>query len=324
MAEQTDTTVDQNTETPEQKLARENLDLKAALNAANARAETAERGQTDAQRGQLSEAQRRIQAELNGCKTQIESLDAEADSLESDIARLSDEPGHGKEIAALQRKLADNAADRRDQKNREVYFNNQFERAKTEAAAPKGKLLANGQPLTAFDPTAQAWLEKHPRSFTDRAYFDRVIAAAGAAINLRGLVQNSQEFFAYVEDEAEGRKPAAAQVTRETTADSPYSQTDDDAAVETTTRRASAEDLYAVKDPQKPAAGKGAMAAIAAPSRTAPGNTSVGGRRVPALNAEEREVADNLYPDLPAIDRYKRYADGKEYMKTRPSRHFQN
>jgi hypothetical protein len=318
LAEDTTQTTTENTETDAQKLARENAELRAALNAATSRADTAERGQSEAQRGQLTEAQRRIQAELNGCKGQIEALDGEADTLESQIAALSDEPGHGKEVAALNRKLADNAAERRDLKNREVYFNNQFERAKTEAAAPVGKILANGQPLSNFDPAAQAWLEAHPQAFTDRAYFNRVIAAAQSAVNLEGFAQNSPEFFEYIEGKADsnGRQPL-----RQTARVAAAGEEEESPLSDVTPQ---ADDLYTVKKPQAPAAGRGAMSTVAAPSRSIPGNTNAGGRRVPALSAEEKSVADDLYGELVPIERYKKYAEGKAYMANRPSTNFKN
>lgn len=315
MAE-TEAAVTEQAETEAQKLTRENAELKAALNAANSRADTAERGQGEAQRGAMTETQRRIAAELSSCKTQIESLDAEADSIEAQIATLSDEPGHGKEIAALNRKLAENVSERREQKNRETYFTGQATKAQKDAEAPPVRLLANGNPITAFDATAQAWIEKHPACFTDKAYFNRVIAAAQAAINLEGLAQNSPEFFAYVEEKAEQRAAATQRQARteaaEEETDSPYSQP----------TPAQGDDLYRVSKPQTPAAGRGSMAAVASPSRTQPGETSVGGRRVPALSADEKSVADDLYGDLAPLDRYKKYAEGKAYMASRPARHF--
>lgn len=311
MAEETAQTTTENTETDAQKLTRENAELRAALNAANSRADTAERDKGEAQRGAMTETQRRIQSELASCKTLIESLDADADTIESQIAALSDEPGHGKEIAALNRKLAENVSERREQKNREVYFTNQATRAQKDAEAPPARLMANGQPLTAFDATAQAWIEKHPACFTDKAYFNRVIAAAQAAINLEGIAQNSPEFFAYVEEKAEQRAPTSRATARaeETPDDNPYSQP-----------TKTAEDLYTVKQPQTRAAGAGSMAA--APTRTQPGDTTGGGRRVPALTADEKSVADDLYGDLAPLERYKKYADGKAYMAQRPARHF--
>lgn len=315
MADEVDAPNTEVIETDSQRLTRENAELKAALASSNTALEAVSREKTDAQRGQMTESQRRIQAELSGCKGQIESLSTEADGIEAEIARLSDEPGHGAEISKLTRRMAQVEAESRELQGRERYLTNQFERAKTEAAAPTGKVMANGQPLTAFDPAAQAWLEAHPRSFTDRAYFNRIVAAAQAATNLEGLTQNSPEFFAYVEEKAEGRAAAPRRRTE---------QIEEDDSPLSDTAPATGDDLYAVKKPQAPAAGRGSMASVAAPSRTVPGNTQAGGRRVPALTAEQKSVADDLYGELAPIDRYKKYAANIAYMAERPRSHFNN
>lgn len=261
------------------------------------------------QRG-LSEAEKRLLAEEAANSTSISSLNSEADTIEADIARLADEPGHGAEIAKLNRRLATVCGQLQTAENRKSYLEGQRERAKA-APAETGPKLASGASLSNFAPAVQKWFESHPRVFTDKGYLDKVVAADMAARNLEGFTANTPEYFEYIEQRVDGTSAAApARVAP--------MQDNQDEGEELTTE---------VRNPQHRAAGPGSMraavAAVAAPSRQAASPSGNGPRRQAMLTAQEREVADSLYSDVanPA-DRYARYAKGKEYMKNRDSRGF--
>lgn len=258
------------------------------------------------QRG-MSETEKRILAEETACSSAIESMGREADAIEAEIARLADEPGHGAEIAKLNRKMAGIEADLRTEKQRQTWLSGQREAAKAKSAetvSDTGQKLANGAALSQFAPEVQSWFKKHPQCFTDTAYLNKAIAAAGYARDVEGLAENTDDYFAFVDDRLNGKAQASSQPN-------PVAQDDEGEELVPTVQR-----------PQARAAGPGSMAAvIAPPSRSAPTGTGTpGNRRQPLLSPDEREAADGLFGHIPQKDRYLHYAERKEMMKKlRPS-----
>jgi hypothetical protein len=285
----------------------------------------------------MSEIERRLRAEAVSNDTAMAALDSMADQLVARIGELSDEPGHGKEIAQLQRELAENAADRRDAKNRKTFLESQIDRAKTEGEArakapakPEGRVLANGAPLSGFAPATQEWFKAHPESFSDKGFMRRAVAAAIYATDIKGLAENTREYFEEVEnqlglrqsDDDDHGEDLGTELPARATADSPYSQP-------ASTRQASTKRPAVVGDeltgdverPQPRAAGPGAMSLPV--TRNVPqGNRARG--RLPDLSAEEREVAEDLRPDLPPAEAYLHYAQNRQIMQTKYPGKFAN
>lgn len=283
----------------------EQMRRELAATRAEKSAESTARSQ--AEQRALSADERRIMAEEAACKSTIDSFNTEADNIEAEIARLADEPGHGAEIAKLNRRLSSIAAETQTEKQRQTWLAQQRERAKSEASvsADEGPKLASGESISKFAPAVQQWFTAHPRAFTDKGYLQRAVSAAAYARDVHGLTENTPEYFDFVEREADGRaqpSPAARQESED-----------------------EGEELDAtVRKPQSRAAGPGsmrsAMAAVAPPSRNAATQSGGSGpRRAPMLTADEREVADKIYADKFAnpADRYVHYADMKKYQAER-------
>lgn len=289
-------------------------------------------GRQQAEQRSMSSAERALRAELATADTTLTSMETESSAIEDQIASLSDEPGHGREIAQLTRKLTVLSARTETETARKSWLTGEIDKAKiatTERAAPvmSSDVLANGRKLSDFDQPTQDWFRAHPRVMTDVAYLDKVIGAATYAINNKGLKANTTEYFKFIEGDV-GAAPVAERQTPDAdeldegedlvpevpNADSPYSRP---------TQRVSKDgDLdYRVEKPQVRAAGPGAIAAATPPSRSVP--SGAGGRqnpRQPLLTSEEREVADGLFGHVknPA-DRYIKYADSKKFMADRKS-----
>lgn len=282
---------------------------KRALQSETSSRQSAESARAQAEQRGMSEAEKRLVAEENASKSAIESMDREADGIEADIGRLADEPGHGAEIAKLNRKLAQIEAKRQSEDQRQAWLADQRQKAKAQTEAPSdtGRKLRNGAPLSQFSPKDQAWFEAHPKCFTDEGYLKRVIAAAVYARDVEQLSPSGQDYYDYIEQVVDGASAQAAPAPA-------IAHTED----------LGEELVPAVERPQSRAAGPGsmtrAMAAVAPPSRaaaTAAG--SPGNRRLPLLTADQKEAADGLFAHIPVADRYIHYADRKAMMeKLRP------
>ena len=268
-------------------------------------------GRQAAEQRVMSEQERRLRSELASTETTLVAMENEAVSLSNQIGTLSDEPGHGKEIAELTRKLARVEARIETEGNRKSFYSQQIERA-SEAAkvapAPQGEVLASGVALNTLSPSVQKWFRDRPQSFTDKAYLNRVIAAANYATEVEGIPVETPEYFEFVESKmGERRAPVQAREEDEgedlgtATPASPYSKT---------TKEVS----YTPETPQPRAAGPGALP----PSRSVPTSSDTKPGRAPLLTPDEREVADALYGHYkkPA-DRYQKYAENREIMKGR-------
>lgn len=290
-----------------------------------------------AEQAGMSEVERRLAAEIGACDTQMTTLDSEGEALESQIAALADEPGHGKEIASLTRKLSQNTTARAQQEQRKQWLEGQAQVAKNNreqaGKQPTGRLLADGRSLDMFDPSTRSWFEKHPQSFTDKDFLERASAAAMYASSVKKLAPRSQEYYDFVEQEL-GLKQAPVEeddefeqgedlggivARRRAEADQgPYSQPRDTRQSQPANRQKPAGgDLdYDVQSPQSRAAGPGAIATPVSRQIRQPGERRQS-RRTPDLSAEEREVADNLYAELAPAERYTRYAENRAYMAAR-------
>ena len=270
-------------------------------------------GRQTAEQRSMSEQERRLRSELASTETTLIAMESEATTLANQIGTLSDEPGHGKEIAELTRKLARVEARIETEGNRKSFYTNQIEQAaaasKQVAERPVGEILASGVALGTLSPSVQQWFRAHPKSFTDKAYLNRVIAAAQYATEVEGITVESPEYFEFVESKIGERKAAPTTIEHDdegedlgrATTESPYSKT---------TKEVS----YTPENPQPRAAGPGTIP----PSRSVPTGSDRRPGRAPLLTPEEREVADALYGHHknPA-DRYQKYAENRELMKSR-------
>ena len=299
-------------------------ELRRQLDAANAeketyraQASTETQRRREAEKANMGAQERALVSELESSESRLESLEGDLNSMEEQIARLADEPGQGKEVAKLNRRMAEAAAEQRDLKNRKTWLESQRERLKkpapTDNAPTEGaRLMPNGYPFDNFDPQTKAWLEKHPRAFTDAVYYDKCIAAAQSATRLEGIPDRSPEYFAFIETKLGERQVENTDEVDE----------EEDEGEEVQTPQT--EERYTPERPQPRAAGPGSGAAP--PSRQVPSGGGGGNRRMPALTAQEKEVALSLYSHVPGLsdaDKLKRYADNRKYMKERNPQHFQ-
>lgn len=324
-----------NTPNDREELARlkaEMADMQGRLSTAESVAAEERGRRVKAEESTMSEAERHLRTQLSASETLITNLDSEADGIEERIAQLSDEPGHGKEVAKMSRRLSEIAADKRAESDKKNWLAGNIEKVKgertTRAAAPRaGEALADGTLLSDIPPASAEWARRHPKMMNDPAYMRRVVAAAGYAENLKGLKVGTPEYYAEIEDQiGEGRQTndrddndgEDIDTSRQTEArrSSPYSQTQE---------QSRGGDLdYNVEKPQNRAAGTGSSAP---PSRRVPdgSNRSNGNTRQPMLSSEEREVADSLYSHISNdADRYVKYAENKAFMKQRNTGGFAN
>lgn len=274
-----------------------------------------------AERAQMSEEERRIAAEQDACNSLLDSLKGQADSIEGQIAQLADEPGHGSDIAKLNRQLARIESQLLSEEGRKDYLQSERDRAKSKAANPPpaptvGRKLANGVPTDNFSPATKAWLDAHPKAYTDASYCKRAIGYAGLAANVEDITPDTPEFFAFIEEKL-GERHAAPQNDENgdeeiPNADSPYSRPEPEPGDDTGEEIGDA----APSKPQARAAGPGSMSSVlASPSRSIPGAKPGKGGRVPALTPDQKAAADALYGSIrnPA-DRYAKYAANMKFM----------
>lgn len=295
-------------------------EAQANANTFRVQAREASEGRRKAEMQNMSAQERALVSDQEACDSRIDAMEGEAQSYEDQIAQLADEPGHGKEIAALNRKLASVSAKLETESNRKALLADQREKFKVQPkpeAESNGndRVLANGSKLSQYGTKTQAWLEAHPKAFTDARYLARAILAAQEATSLEDIEDQSADYFAFIEDKLGERAQVAA----------PADPDADDAGEDVggqTEHRTIQHDSYQPEKPQNRAAGPGSMAAVAPPTRNIPTGGNGNPRRAAALSSEEKEVADSLYSNLPAADRYVRYAEGKKYMKQRGTNHF--
>lgn len=291
----------------------------------------------DAEFAGMSAQEQAVVSQQEACDGEISSLQSEADALENQIAALADEPGNGKQIAELTRKLSRAETNLSRAEERKAWLATQREQVTTrnketrEAATredqqPAGRKMPNGFPFDTLPAASKSWLEKHPQAFTDKLYWGRVIRFAQEATQDLGLADESPDYFAHLDRrlaEVSGTRRASQQDDDQEDDQQDDGGEGDDLPEEVPQRRVA--ESYTPERPQERAAGPGSMAAR--PSRQVPtGGQGGGNRRVSArLTAQEREAADSLYGNIanPA-DRYQAYADGKKYMAERQPGHFRN
>lgn len=338
MAKRTDTTDTTNEEdgvlsaAEAAELRRRLAAAESTVSAKDSELTTERKRRRDAEFAGMSAQEQAIVSQQEACDTEIASLQSEADTLNDQIAALYDEPGHGKEIAELNRKLIraetnlSEASRRKDwlagQRDQVTSRNKETREAATrEDQQPSGRKMANGFPYDNFQPKTKAWVDAHPQAFTDKTYWDRVIRFAQEAGQDYGYADESKEYFDHIERRL---SEVSGTARRQDDDDDQQDENEEgeDLTEEVTPRRT---ESYAPERPQERAAGPGSMAAR--PTRQVPqSGGQVGNRRVSArLTAQEREAADSLYSGIanPA-DRYQAYADGKKFMAERQPGHFRN
>ena len=99
-------------------------ELRRQLDAANAeketyraQASTETQRRREAEKANMGAQERALVSELESSESRLESLEGDLNSMEEQIARLSDEPGQGKEVAKLNRRMAEAAAEHRESGN---------------------------------------------------------------------------------------------------------------------------------------------------------------------------------------------------------------
>lgn len=314
-----------NTPNDREELARlkaEMADMQGRLSTAESVAAEERGRRVKAEESTMSEAERHLRTQLSASETLITNLDSEADGLEERIAQLSDEPGHGKEIAKMSRRLSEIAADKRAESDKKNWLAGNIEKVKgertTRAAAPATRqTLADGTLLSDIPPASAEWARRHPKMMNDPAYMRRVVAAAGYAENLKGLKVGTPEYYAEIEDQI-GEGHQSQRDDREGDDLDTSRQTEQRRASPYSTTKEQGGDLdYNVEKSQQRAAGGGTSTP---PSRRVPdgSNRDSGNRRQPMLSSEEREVADSLYSHIPnEADRYVKYSDNKARVAER-------
>lgn len=264
----------------------------------------------------MSAQERAIVSDQEATDARLEALESEATALEDQIATLADEPGNGREIAKLTRQIAQITTKIDGETNKKTYLAGQREKvtatnktAREAAPAEGAKKLANGLVYDTLSSQTKAWADAHPEVFTDLRFAKKATLAAQEAIDVEGLKDNSPEYFAFIEDRL-GIKAAPDQ--------------DDDEEEGEDVLSEPARESYTPEKPQRAAAGPGAMAGAAPPTRQTPqGGNGGNNRRMPTLTSDEREVALSLYPHLKTdADKLVAYAKGKQFMKDRDNKHF--
>lgn len=254
---------------------------------ADRRAQTAEGGQRNAERRVVSEAEARLLAQEQATDNAIAAQENERTSLRQQKVALMTE-GKYEEVAELDDKLADIAAQMNEAKRVKTYLVGEREKLKTAVETAAAQPQENG-----LSREINAWIEAHPRFKTDPQYNNDAMAGHYDALR-KGIKADSPEYFAHVEVFTGDR-----QAPQQQAADGDGEQ---------------GELTYEAQTPQSRAAGPGSMSA-APPSRQAAASGSQRGNGKPDLKSDEREVADALYSHIanPA-DRYQKYADNREYM----------
>lgn len=276
----------------------------------------------EAELARMTSDERALVADQESSAGKIESMENELSTMEAEIARLADEPGHGAEIAKLNRAMSTTSAKLETETNRKTWLDGQREKFTKQAEArtkgaevdPTDEKLPNGAPMSAFSPKVQAFINSNPRLKTDAAYFKKAVAAATYAVDAEGIKDQSPEYFAYIEEKLGIRAAEQAE-------DDDEEQDDEGEEVETQEIRQAHEQGRPVTK-QAAAAGSGSIAPVIRQTPTGFGGSN---RRAPTLTAEEKEVALSLYAHIPGIsdaDKLKRYADGRRYMKERSNQHF--
>lgn len=310
-------------------LRRQLAEANTARAAAETEASTYRSKAREAELNAMSADERALVSQQEANESTLSALESEMAGYENEIAALADEPGHGKEIAALNRKLASAAAKVETENNRKTYLAGLREQAKGRTASTAAghkaedtaEKVADGTPLSAFGAPTQAWLKKRPAMFTDRRLFKTAKVAAIEAIEVEGLTDQSPEYFRFIEDKlGEHQQSEHAEDGEQEEGEEVEAQ--EEQQIEQ--RRPGAEERYEPENPQPRAAGRGSMSTAAAPSssrlRT---GTDTGNRRKPALTAQEREVADALYAsERNPAERYRKYATNREIMNGRDPAHF--
>lgn len=306
-------------------------ELKRQLAEANARASSAEGEAStyrskarDAELSAMSADERALVSQQEATDSNLTALESEMTGYENEIAALADEPGHGKEIAALNRKLASTAAKVETETNRKTYLAGLREQAKgrtasktaEHTASDTAEKVADGTPLNAFGAPTQAWLKARPAMFTDRRLFKTAKVAAIEAIEVEGLADQSPEYFRFIEAKiGEGQQAEQEEDQEE--------GEEVEAQEQQEQRRPGSEERYEPEKPQHRAAGPGAMSAAPPSSqRLAPSGDGKPTRK-PALSSQEREVADALYSsERNPAERYRKYAHNRDVMNGREPAHF--
>lgn len=268
----------------------------------------------DSELAKMTAQEREVASAQEACDSKLAALEGEADSIESQIATLSDEPGHGKDIAKLTRQLTTVTASITAETSRKDYLAAQRDKvtgankqARETAPAAEGRKLANGIAFDGLNAQTKVWLEAHPKAFTDIRYAKLATLAAQKAVEIEDLKDGSPEYFEFIESEL-GEGPSVDAIDPD--------DADGDEIV-TDTRES-----YVPERPQVRAAGPGAFAA--APTHQVPAGPGGGRQRAPSLSSAEREAALNIYSHLNISDADKivKYAAGKKYMAEKKNQHF--
>lgn len=167
-------------------------DLRAALNAANRRATQAEARATELDGRLRTETGSRFAAQEAQVDSSITSTERTLDSLQAQQASLYAE-GKLDEAARAGREMAEAAATLQGLRSQKTWLETQKQQVEQQ------QTNQNADPYANYPQEQRDWIDRHPEFRSDSVFRGKVLAAAQGATHLKGLRENSPEWFAEVE-----------------------------------------------------------------------------------------------------------------------------
>jgi hypothetical protein len=210
--------------------------LRAALAAATRREQVAVQGATQLQQQLRVETGKQWASQESQIDGAITQTDGEVNAYKSQWATLQKD-GEFDKAADAMAKMSDASARLQSLRDRKAWVGEQRQIADRQAAAPPAPAQ------TTYTAAEQTWIARNPAYTADPAFQKKANAAAAYARDVRGLAQDTPEYFAEIEKAvypdrappaggdaaAQAAARAAAQVEGSDGGDSPFSGADPDA-----------------------------------------------------------------------------------------------
>jgi hypothetical protein len=190
-----------------EQLEQANKDKEAERKRANDADATARREREAADRAR-SDAQAARAEGLQGNKDAIATAIAASKNVMDDLeARYSAafDAGDSKTVAAIQRRMAETAADLKTLETGAAQLEREPAPAKRTAATTEGAVTRQDETLSEFEkyvrqftPSTQDWLRRHPECVTNRTKNSQIIAAHNEAVDA-GHSPESDDYFDFIE-----------------------------------------------------------------------------------------------------------------------------
>ena len=175
--------------------------LRAALDAANARASAAARGEAEARNQLRGETVNRVAAQEQAVDNAIVAAESERSSLTERWSVLQAE-GNFAEAGKVMGQMAEASARVDRFKAQKDWLSGQRQQAATQPAPT--------DPLANYNDAERSWISQNPAYLSDPAFKRKVDFAAMEAIERKGLVKDSQEYFEHVDRSVHPDRYAAA------------------------------------------------------------------------------------------------------------------